>query len=272
MLISKAQASARKILKEYDLDNILSLSALSLKDLVQARGAYYEEIELHGKDGRIVSLNGKSIISVNRTITEIGKKRFVAAHELGHFELHRHLAVNADSTYELFDWFQSGQHEKEANDFASELLMPSRLFSDQCKEQKFGASLIAHLAETFTASRTAVILKFIAAGNHPICVFCTKNNKIKWWKMSEQMATMEHAFIPNWLRYKVKVATNLPPPIDSVVGQLLRKGQKNQNFERVQEIEKSTWFLTVPKDDPKMFEYCNYVPSYDFALSVVWES
>lgn len=271
MLITKAEATARQILVSAGIDSIPALTSLKLKDLIQARGAYYEEIELDGKDGRIVTHKDRSVISINKFITDTGKKRFTAAHELGHFELHKSLSVNADTPYELCDWYQKGGHEKEANDFASELLMPTKMFREECKGKKFGPNLIEHLTNTFIVSRTAVILKAAKLAIHPMCIFCSKDNKVSWWKMSEGMDTMEHDFIPGWVRYIIKVSTKLPPPPDSVAGQLMRAGRGTQSIEKFQEIEKSTWFRIHPQDNPPMFEYCNYIPSYNFALSVVWE-
>lgn len=271
MLLTKAQAAARKILQEFGIDSIDSLTSIKLKDLIQARGAYYEELDLEGKDGRIVSYLGKSVITVNSSISDAGKKRFTAAHEFGHFELHKDLAVTADTQYEMCNWYQSGSHEKEANDFASELLMPIKMFQKECTGKKFGPQLIEHLANTFIVSRTAAILKFVQAGNHPILLVCTKDNKVRWWKMSKEMETAEHDFIPSWLRYKIKITSGLPPPVDSVAGQLMKSGRSQHTTERVQEIEKSTWFLTHPKEKSLVYEYCNFIPQYNFALSVVWE-
>lgn len=270
MLLTKAEATARSILKGFGINSVETLASLALRDLIQARGAFYEEIPLEGMDGRIVTHQGRSIVSVNKSITDTGKKRFAAAHELGHFELHKDLAVSADTQYELCSWFQSGQKEKEANDFASELLMPSKLFQSLCSGRKFGPKLIETISEAFVVSRTAAILKFVKSGNHPVCVICSQDNKVKWWKMSQHMETADHAFVAGWLRYKLKIASNLPPPLDSVAGQVF-KARTSQSIERYQEIEKSTWFLTHPNDDPKMFEYCNFVPGYNFALSVIWE-
>lgn len=267
MLLTKAEAAAQKVLTEIGIDSIQVLTSVKLKDVIQARGAFYEEIDLEGKDGRIVTYLDKSVISINKSILDTGKKRFTAAHELGHFELHKDLPINADTHYELCDWFQSGQHEKEANEFASELLMPSKIFKQECLGRKFGPELIEYLSNTFIVSRTSAILKFIKAGNHPVCVICTKNNKVSWWKMSPEMESMEHPFIQGWMRYKMRITTNLPPPPDSLVGQIFKK-RSSQNL---QEIEKSIWFLTHPNYNPNMFEYCNYVPQYDFALSVIWE-
>lgn len=271
MLLTKAEAVARKVLSDSGIDTIQSLTTIELKDVIQSRGAFYEEIDLDGKDGRIVSYQDRSVISINKSILDQGKKRFTAAHELGHFELHKNLLLKPDSQFELCNWFQSGSHEKEANEFASELLMPSKMFQTECAGKKFGPNLIESISNSFVVSRTAAILKFVKTGIHPVCVICSKDNKINWWKMSPDMESMEHAFIRGWLRYKIRVATNLPPPPDSVVGQVMKSNRSAQGIERYQQIEKSTWFLTHPNDDPKMFEYCNYIPAYNFALSVIWE-
>lgn len=271
MLLTKAEATARKILKDFGIETVEALASASLRDIVQARGAYYEEYPLDGKDGRIVTYQDKSVITIDRGITDTGKKRFTAAHELGHFELHRDLIVKAVTQYDLCNWFQIGSQEREANEFASELLMPTKMFQKECAGKKFGSQLIEHLANTFIVSRTAAILKFAKSGNHPICVVCSQRNAVAWWKMSPDFESAEHEFIPGWLRYKMKVSSRLPPPADSVAGQLMRASRSGQTVEKFQQIEKSTWFVTRPEHDPKMFEYCNYVPQYDFALSVIWE-
>ena len=94
MLLTKSEAVARKVLLECGLDEINSLTNANLRRLILSRGAYYEEIDLKGKDGRIVTFEGRSIISISSSITDRGKKRFTAAHELGHFEMHKNLAIN----------------------------------------------------------------------------------------------------------------------------------------------------------------------------------
>jgi Zn-dependent peptidase ImmA (M78 family) len=269
-MLSTAELAAKKILIDAGLDDIQFLRDVDLKVLIQSRGAFYEEAEISGKDGRIVSHGGRSIITINSSITDIGKKRFTAAHELGHFELHKNLAVVADTQYELANWYQSGSHEKEANEFASELLMPTSLFQGQCKNQKFSPKLLVALAETFKVSRTAAILKFLKSGNHPIMIACTLSNRIQWIKMSKSMEEAEHEFVEGWAKYKPHALKSLPPPVNSVVGQLFKKQNRYDTSDRTQEIEKSVWFATK-NEDPRMFEFCHFIPSYDFALSVVWE-
>lgn len=271
MLLTKAEHTAQSILGIAGIDEVQSLTSIDIKDIIQSRGAFYEEVNMVGTDGRIVTHNERSVISINKSISDAGKKRFTAAHELGHFELHRDLVVKAVTQYDLCNWFQVGSQEREANEFASELLMPTKMFQKECAGKKFGPQLIEHLANTFIVSRTAAILKFAKSGNHPICVVCSQRNAVAWWKMSPDFESAEHEFIPGWVRYKMKVSSRLPPPADSVAGQLMRGSRSGQTVEKFQQIEKSTWFVTRPEHDPKMFEYCNYVPQYDFALSVIWE-
>ena len=77
------------------------------------------------KDGYLVCQNGKKIILVNSQITNRHRKRFVIAHELGHFLLHRDKLYScdciSDSTQQNVN---SPVQEKEANTFANELLIP----------------------------------------------------------------------------------------------------------------------------------------------------
>jgi hypothetical protein len=41
-----------------------------------------------------------------------------------------------------------------------------------------------------------------------------------------------------------------------------------ENFEQ---IEKSTWFRTKPKEERPMYEYAILAPNLKFALSLIWE-
>lgn len=71
---------ARKVLEECGLDDP---SEFPLHTIIMGRKAFYEEAPLKGKEGEIVSVGGKSIITVNSNIRFESKKRFAAAHELG---------------------------------------------------------------------------------------------------------------------------------------------------------------------------------------------
>src|SRR5260221_1607216 len=122
---SKAEIAARRVLDECGIDDP---TELPLSEIILGRKAFYEEQPVQGKEGEIISVSGRSIITVNSDIQFLPKKRFVAAHELGHYEMHRDLQpVFSDDEGSLMSWYQGGQHEVEANEFAAEFLMPSEL-------------------------------------------------------------------------------------------------------------------------------------------------
>lgn len=252
------QHVAMKVLEECGIKHPCELS---LQEIIFGRGAYYNEKPLIGMEGKIFSYNNSSIITVNSEIEFESKKRFVAAHELGHHEMHRDLIpVFKDTEKELLSWFKGGQHEIDANEFASELLMPIDLFKNFCKGKKFNPNLIDQLAEYFLASKTATILRFIKAGNHPICVIYIINNKMKWWKKSDDFG------------YFLNFSSNIHPPQGSVAYEMFTTDNRYSKENAQQEIWKSTWFnLNRDEKDSILYEYCMYVPSFNYALSVVYE-
>ena len=249
---------AKKVLEECGLEHPCDLH---LSDIIFARGAYYHEKPLTGMEGKIFSYNNLSIITVNSEIEFESKKRFVAAHELGHYEMHRNLIpVFNDTEEELLSWFKGGEHEVEANEFAAEFLMPKELFTNFCKGKKFNPQVIEQLAEYFLTSKTATILRFIKAGNHPICVVYTFENRMRWWKKSDDF------------RYFLNFTYDFYPPQGSVAYEMFTTKNRYARDEAQQEVWKSTWFnLNREEKDYLMYEYCMYVPSFNYAISILYE-
>jgi Zn-dependent peptidase ImmA (M78 family) len=69
-------------------------------------------------------MQSSGIIAVKNTIRESGRKRFTVAHEIGHRVLHG--ASSACSAADIANWSENAkQAEKEAYEFAAELLLPA---------------------------------------------------------------------------------------------------------------------------------------------------
>lgn len=254
------ELKARKVLSECGLTDP---TQMPLRTIILGRKAYYEEVPLIGKEGEIVSVKNRSIITVNSNIQFETKKRFAAAHELGHFELHRSIhPVFCDTEEDMMNWYKGGPHEMEANQFAAEFLMPSEIFYKECKDKKFDPKVIDHLANRFLVSKTAAILKFVARGNHPVFVIYCKDNKMKWWKKSDDFRHFCEVF-----------EYNFPPPTGSVAYEIGSGKKSYPTDESKQEIWKSDWFKMKDDNekDTKFFEYCLYAPSYNYTLSIIWE-
>src|SRR5689334_15904120 len=116
---------ANIILKELKVSN---LKGVDIEDIYALKGIFYEERYLQSSQARIVSNSKYSKITVNSTLTYRNQKRFAQAHELGHFELHRGNRIICDNEKSFVDYHSKGGQEVEANEFASELLMPRKSF------------------------------------------------------------------------------------------------------------------------------------------------
>jgi len=258
-LISASVNKARAILDQYGITDI---GGLDLVDLAYARNAIIEETDSLNADGRTIFGKKYSLIKINSSIQHIGKKRFTIAHELGHVELHRHvqpLFLDNDSTLE---YFKRGHQETEANEFASELLMPAHLFRKQCDNKKFSPDLLRSLADKFQTSLTSTAYKYFELGNHPICLFYSYNNKVQYWKRPEGYSH----FIVDY--------TRLPPPEGSVAAEFFNTGKIYPKEQSKQQIWKSTWFELKDWEndqDFKFYEHCIVTPKHNTVLSIVWQ-
>lgn len=257
--MSKGKSAAQKLMFECGISNP---TEIPLELIVFGRGATLVEKHLKNSEGRIVFGDKRAIITVNSNIPYEGKKRFVIAHELGHFEMHRHLVPIHNDTDATLEYFKTGHQETEANEFASELLMPEQLFKEECKGRKFGPDLIRDLAERFKTSITSIAYKYFELGDHPICLCYSHNNKVRYWKRPEDY--------PHY----IKNLTNLAPPEDSVATEFYENQKIYRKEHSKQKIWKSTWFELRDwenDNDFKFYEYCIITPSYNTVLSVIWE-
>lgn len=256
-MTANATLKARELLAFLGIDDP---AQTSVEDLIIYHDGIVREVLLNNCDGRMVMKNGRSIVSLNSEIEFPQKKRFVLAHELGHIILHGEKEATFSDDYSTLEAYKHGVQEKEANDFATELLMPTDLFQKACFKQKFGAELIRNLSDKFNTSLTSTVYRYVDLGPHPICVFYSKDRKIKYWKKSEQF------------RYWIPDRTKLNVPGDSVAEEFYSQGRIYTKKDSDQVITKSTWFELREYDtDTPMFEFCIITPKYNTVLSVVWE-
>jgi Zn-dependent peptidase ImmA (M78 family) len=255
---TESESIAQKVLSECGLEDP---SKEDLTEIIFGRGAFYQEKSLESKAGEILTVNEYSVITINSNIKYPYRKRFAAAHELGHFEMHRKITpLFIDSETDLLNWYKGGYQEMEANQFAAEFLMPANVFYNECLGKKFSPEVISSLADRFNVSKTATILQFVKRGNHPVCVVYCKDNKMVWFKRSEDF----HPFL--------KYVHNSPPPPGTVAHELHSKQDLFIEKDKQEDIWKSDWFeLNQHDTDSRFYEYCLYVPSYKYSISVIWE-
>jgi Zn-dependent peptidase ImmA (M78 family) len=236
-------------------------SLLDIKALIEYHDGVVVEKPLKNSDGRIVIKGVNSIITVNSDIEYAPKKRFVLAHELGHLLLHKEDCISFSDDYRTLDAMKNGKQEAEANDFATELLMPTFCFLELIFQKKFTPDLLRDLSEKFNTSLTSVVYRYLEIGHHPICIFYSKDGKVIYWKKSLKF--------PHYIGER----NGLSVPSDSVANEFYQYGRVYSKADSIQEITKSTWFELSKYDskDPTFYEYCIVTKKYNTVLSIVWE-
>ncbi|MDX3917217.1 MULTISPECIES: ImmA/IrrE family metallo-endopeptidase [Olivibacter] len=263
---TNAHIQAKRLLENCGLDEITDLD---MDLFIAGLDAMLIEEELSNCDGKIIFGNSKAVIKVNSKIQFPERKRFVAAHEIGHLIMHKNMQL-PDDTFANFNIIEgmenalkNGKQELEANEFASELLMPESLFYKEAKGKKFSPLLIKQLSERFKTSLTATIFRYIQFEQlHPLCLVFIENGKVRYWKKSDSLIVWMGDY------------NRLSPPSDSVAVEYL---QNNYDFiykleEKAQTINKSTWFnLNQYEEDTPFYEYCIPTRRYKTILSIIWE-
>lgn len=246
------------------------ITDLEMGLFVSGLEAIFIEEELKHCDGKIIFGSSKAIIKVNSQIQFPQRKRFVAAHEIGHLIMHRNMQLPDDS-FENFNIIAGmekslkfGKQELEANEFACELLMPEKLFLKEAKGKKFTPLLVQQLAARFNTSLTATVFRYLQFDElHPLCLVFIENGIVKYWKKSEDLKVWLGDF------------TRLAPPSDSVAAEYIKKDYEflYKLDEKAQTVSKSTWFTLNEYDneDTDFYEYCIPTRKYKTILSIIWE-
>jgi len=254
---------ALEILTNFGIDDPRDVT---IEDVIYALNIPLKYSKLTNCDGRIIHGEGKSLIVINDSIDFETRRNFTLAHELGHYLMHRNdLIQHVDDSASLA-WFDTknktkiSQQEIEANTFAAEILLPTHLFIEEVYKQPFDPNLIRSISDKYNVSRSSIIYRFVEMGNHPICVFYTKDNKVSYWKRSKDF------------NFKIKECTRIPPPHDSVAAEFFDDGTIYPLNESKQEISKSTW-LEVKEEyaDDTFYEYCLVHSGTNLTISVIWE-
>jgi Zn-dependent peptidase ImmA (M78 family) len=250
MMMPRTRANA--LLREYKLND---LRGVDIEDIVSLKKIFYEAAELKGCQASIISSKNYSKITVNSSLQNSAQRRFAVAHELGHFVLHR--APNkyhSDDEKSFYKYHQDGNQEVEANEFASELLMPVRRFKDYSVSKSFDVDLIIDIANYFETSITSTSIKYSTFGHEPVATIFTQDGVVKWSNIHEH-------FPFSFIRPKSQV------PAFSIVNEYYKSRIRHSS--RVV-VDAFIWFYEDFKIDKypqsKLYEQIFYIDSINSAI------
>ena len=161
---------------------------IDLDAIAWSRGAVVHFRPLDKCEATIVGSKTRAIITVNSNSIPT-RQRFSLAHEIGHWHFHKGRILycgpsdvgnpgNADAL----------NPERQADDFASDLVLPTYLFRPLAlKLKKPSLALIREIADLFQASTTATILKLVQSNIYPLVVVCHCKRGRRWFRRSAML-------------------------------------------------------------------------------------
>lgn len=121
---------------------------------------------LNGCEATLVGFCNKAIATVSPSFSR-GRERFSVAHEIGHWLMHRGKSFRCRADDMVQNYSADIRLEKEADEFASHLLMPTSIFHPAIKAaNKPGLHHLQEIAGQFEVSLQAVSIR-LATGTKP---------------------------------------------------------------------------------------------------------
>ena len=250
--------NANKILQEY---GITSPEKLNLEEIANAEYLIVEESDLSNHLGRINFAGDYGLIKIDNKIKESGQKRFTIAHEMGHYFNERE--NNFFKTYkctaeDLLSLKINKRREADANEFASEILLPRPWFSEFIKKRKIDFEIIKEIAVRFNVSLTAAAIRYVEIGKFPVALIMSTDGKVKWSTTSQ--------YFPNtWIPRGYAVRK------DAAAYDYFN-GKETQTC--VDLVQASVWFGEDLRTREEVYynEQNIVMKNYNSVLTLLWES
>lgn len=129
-----------------------------------------------------------------------GRVRFTFAHEIGHYFLHRQL-IRRGREFVDHSISQAGDStdklEREANEFASEVLLPSPLVQRFLRGSIIGLDVIENLSKQALTSLQATSIRIARESSSRFCIFLERDRLVRWSAPSDDWI---HSKLP-WSRW-----------------------------------------------------------------------
>lgn len=251
--VSRGERLARNVLRELDIRHP---PECPIDDVAFLRGALVQDIALDGAEGRLVRVGDKGTISVNTSVWYKPRRRWVVAHELGHFEMHdeedNQLELALCDEKDINERYDQGT-EREANVFAAELLMPRSLWDKEVDVAEPSLQIVSDLSKKYDVSFTAAAIRFAKLSEERCAVVFSKDGKVKWAAYSKDFA--------HWVEPGRKVS-KFTSAYDYSVGKRVSEREL---------VPAGEWLESGRiGSDEDLVEYCRPIDSIKASLSLLW--
>jgi hypothetical protein len=145
------------------------------------------------------------------------------------------------------------KQELEANEFAGELLVPTRLLTNVLSNGKPCFDLIESLAQKFSTSLTATAYRFVEVTGHACALVWSERGTAKWFVRSEEFG--------QWIRLRERLDARTLSA-DCFGSEMALSTQES--------VPASAWLEGTLPEDARILEQTRCMPSYSGALTLLW--
>jgi hypothetical protein len=203
---------------------IMEPREIDIEAIAEDCGATIRYKPLSGCAARIMGFNDRAIITIDSN-TPRPRQRFSAGHELGHWMRDRgRVAFQCKNESFVRDW-SADNPETRANKFASDLLLPAKMFRARLHRQPVTFETVRALAEVFCTSLTATAIRLVEYGDLPAVLVCNGPRRIEWFVCSSEV------------RHKVYLE---PRPQQGSIAEAMLHGDQSDIEPR--EVRSDAWF------------------------------
>ena len=241
-----------------ELVTALKLSApIDPEDVAKRLGLQVEYCDALGFEGALVCSKETraGTILVKNSIREDGRKRFTIAHEIGHYVFPHHGAKGSVcGAKDVESWDRSlPDEESEANDFASELLIPRSLVGPALVGSRPTLHLIREISRVFDTSLTASAFRTMGLTSFRAAIVWSTNGVIRWFKASEEFlafVSVKDPVAEGTYAYDCFRGASVPDDLKSVRADL--------------------WLAQSKRNPAYVQEHSIWLPSYDSVLTLLY--
>lgn len=145
-------------------------------------GMNVEYDTLHGCEAALVGVGDRAIATIKPSSVR-GRERFSIGHELGHWEMHRGSTFKCALDDVDKNLTSDKTLEKQADEYAAHLLMPSRLFNPAVRALgRPGFPELDKLASVFRTGLLATSLRLTDVDTLPAVLACYSKHGLRWSK------------------------------------------------------------------------------------------
>jgi Zn-dependent peptidase ImmA (M78 family) len=157
---------------------------IDIEAIAQYCGATIVYELLEGSEARILGNDIRAIITVNSR-SSVGRRRFSAGHELGHWMRDRgRVGFSCTEQVMIAEW-DSVTVERRANEYSADLLMPVEMFEKESRGKAITFDTVRELSGIFLTSLTAAAIQLVRHGSFPAMLVYLQNGRRKWFIRGE---------------------------------------------------------------------------------------